>query len=91
MFWVSIPVVHPKVWEQLLQRVWVSFFYPAAHRFILFWILQNGYYLCQWFDVVFLSILDYRLSPIEHVETLYYTSDLHHDIHHSRLVQHYGR
>jgi len=28
--------------------------------------LQNGYYLCQWFDVVFLSILESRLSPIEH-------------------------
>lgn len=39
--------------------------------------LQNGHHLCQWFDVVSLSILDYRLSPVEHVETLYYTSDLH--------------
>jgi hypothetical protein len=42
MFWVSIPVVHPKVREQLLQGVWVSSFYPAVHRFILFWIYRTG-------------------------------------------------
>jgi len=89
MFWVSIPVVHPKVREQLLQRVWVSFIYPRA-SFHTFLDLQNGYYLCQWFDIVSLSILDYRLSPIEHVETSYNT-DLHRSIHHSRLVLHYGR
>jgi hypothetical protein len=48
--------------------------------------LQNGYYLCQWFDVV--SILGYHLSSNMHVETFYYTLDLHHGIHHSRLVLH---